>query len=184
MRTLFIAIIFIANSIINFTASAQIKSAQLTASGLTCSMCSKSIFKSLEQLSFVKSIDVDLEKSIFTLEFKEGQSVSPDAINKAVKDAGFGVASLVLNAKFPETKIEKDVHVNFDGNVYHFLNVPEGTISGDKSFRILDKTFVTNSEFKKNKKFTKMTCYETGISGACCSSSIPAGTRIYHITLQ
>lgn len=64
-------IIFIAMLLWGVPALSQIKSATLRASGLTCSMCSKAIFKALEKVSFVKSIDADVEKSRFMVLFKE-----------------------------------------------------------------------------------------------------------------
>jgi copper chaperone CopZ len=57
-----------------------IKKVSLVASGLTCSMCSKAIFKS---------------QSKFVLTFKSGKTVVIDQIKSAVADAGFSVQSLV-----------------------------------------------------------------------------------------
>ena len=50
--------------LITVAASAQIKSVSLQASGLTCSMCSKAIYKSLSAISFVQSVDSDIKNSI------------------------------------------------------------------------------------------------------------------------
>lgn len=68
---------------------AQVTSATLVASGLTCSMCSKSIFKALEKVSFVEKVDVDIEKSSYSISFRKGADVVPDELKKAVEDAGF-----------------------------------------------------------------------------------------------
>jgi copper chaperone CopZ len=72
-----------------------IKKVTLTASGLTCSMCSKAIFKALTKLDFVEEVKVDIEKSIYILTFKTGKKVDIDQIKLAVTGAGFGVQSLV-----------------------------------------------------------------------------------------
>jgi copper chaperone CopZ len=72
-----------------------IKKVTLTASGLTCSMCSKAIFKALSKLDFVEEVKVDIEKSIYILTFKTGKKVDIDQIKLAVTGAGFGVQSLV-----------------------------------------------------------------------------------------
>ena len=72
-----------------------IKKVSLVASGLTCSMCSKAIFKALTKLDFVEEVKVDIEQSKFILTFKSGKTVVLDQIKSAVADAGFGVQSLV-----------------------------------------------------------------------------------------
>lgn len=73
----------------------EIKKVTLVASGLTCSMCSKAIFKALTSLSFVDEVKVDIEKSMYILTFKAGKKVEIDQIKLAVTDAGFGVQSLI-----------------------------------------------------------------------------------------
>jgi copper chaperone CopZ len=72
-----------------------IKKVSLVASGLTCSMCSKAIFKALTKLDFVDEVKVDIEQSKFFLTFKSGKTVVIDQIKSAVADAGFSVQSLV-----------------------------------------------------------------------------------------
>ena len=72
-----------------------IKKVSLVASGLTCSMCSKAIFKALTKLDFVDEVKVDIELSKFVLTFKSGKTVVIDQIKAAVADAGFSIQSLV-----------------------------------------------------------------------------------------
>jgi mercuric ion binding protein len=73
----------------------EIKKVSLVASGLTCSMCSKAIFKALTKLDFVEEVKVDIEKSMYSLTFKKGKKADIDQIKLAVTDAGFGVQSLI-----------------------------------------------------------------------------------------
>lgn len=73
----------------------EIKKVTLVASGLTCSMCSKAIFKALSKLDFVEEVKVDIEQSKFILTFKSGKKVVIDQIKSAVADAGFSVQSLI-----------------------------------------------------------------------------------------
>ena len=77
------------------TQVAEIKKVTLVAAGLTCSMCSKAIFKALSKLDFVEEVKVDIEKSMYILTFKNGKKVEVDQIKTAVTDAGFSVQSLV-----------------------------------------------------------------------------------------
>lgn len=167
---------------ISFNASAQFKTAKLQASGLTCSMCSKAVYTALSKVASVETITSDIKTSTYSLTFKKGVKVDFDALQKAVKGAGFNVAALTVTANFSSTAIKNDAHTSLSGNNLHFINVTPQTISGDVSFKVVDKNFVTSKEFKKYNTYTKMKCYETGVMQSCCSKD-GAKQRIYHITL-
>ena len=113
-------------------AIAQIKSATVTASGLTCSMCSKAIFKALQKVPFIKTVDADVEKSSYTIVFKDGEPIILDDVKKAVQDAGFSVASMQVTALFDNTEVYNDAHVKLGGSTLHFLNVPKQVLDGEK----------------------------------------------------
>lgn len=165
------------------TAFAQIKSASLTASGLTCSMCSKSIFKSLSKVSFIKNVDVNVETSTFTLQFNDGANVVPDVIKKAVEDAGFSVASLQFTMSFDKTEVYNDAHVKIGANTFHFMNVDRKTLNGDNTVTVIDKNYVPAKSYKKYSKYTKMKCFETGYMASCCPKEPLTTNRVYHVTL-
>lgn len=166
------------------TVQAQLKKAVLQASGLTCSLCAKSINKALSGLDFVQKVDVDLEKSSFVLLFKEGMEPDVDLIRKKVEDAGFSVAKLQLIGDFNNVSVKNDVHIKLGGEVYHFLNVKTQVLNGEQALTIIDKNFVSSKDFKKYSAFTKMECYKTGYAGNCCSKeTADAHTRIYHVTM-
>jgi copper chaperone CopZ len=181
MKKLFIIVIVF---VISLPVIGQISSAKLQASGLTCAMCARAVYKNLEALPFVEKIDTDLNGSAFLLDFKEDKSVDIDAIRKKVEDAGFSVAALNLTASFNELPIKADKHYNYQGSVFHFLNVKEQVISGQKTFRVVDKNFVSSKEQKKYQGMTTMECYRTGMAASCCSKDgIESPARIYHVTL-
>ncbi len=161
----------------------QIKSATLTASGLTCSMCSKSIYKALEQVVSVKAIDVDVEKSTFMIQFKEGVAISLDDVKDAVENAGFSVASLAVVATFKGEEVYNDVHINIGGSIFHFLNVPKKKLAGDVVLKVLDKNFLPKKDRQKYEKYTTMKCFETGVKAACCPAGTTTSNRIYHVTI-
>lgn len=179
MKKIILAILALFVSLSSF---AQIKSATLTASGLTCSMCSKAIFKALSKVKSVQHVDADIEGSKYLLSFKPGAEVVLDDLKNAVENAGFSVAGLQVTAQFPPTRISKDAHITYGGAVYHFVNVPNETISGEKTFTIVDKNFLPESQYKHYAAMTDMKCIQTGHMEACCDGG-KAGTRVYHVTL-
>ena len=164
-------------------AFSQIKSATLTASGLTCSMCSKAIYKALLKVPSIKSVVPDVEKSSYAIVFKEGTSVVIDDVKKAVTDAGFSVANLQLTIAFNNTEVYNDAHVTSGGIAFHFLNVPKQALNGDRKITVIDKDYLPQNEYRKYAKYTKMKCFETGYMAACCPMDHNAAKRIYHVTL-
>jgi copper chaperone CopZ len=164
-------------------AIAQIKSATLTASGLTCSMCSKAIYKSLVKVPFIKTVVPNVEKSTFEITFKDDAKVELDDVKKAVQDAGFSVASMQVKVTFSNADVYNDAHVIAGGSVFHFLDVKKQTLQGDKEITVVDRNYVSVAKYKKYGKYTKMKCFETGMAASCCPKDIGTAKRIYHVTL-
>lgn len=163
---------------------AQVMKVSIQASGLTCSMCSNAINKALKKVDFVEKIDADIKNSVFNISFKPGSAIDFDLLKKKVEDAGFFVAKFTTTMHFNQVAITNDNHVVVGNTIFHFLNVKDQTLNGDKTIRLLDKGFVTAKEYRKNNGLTKMECYKTGVAGACCAKdNLPAGKRIYHVTI-
>jgi len=166
-------------------AEAQVTKVKLQASGLTCSMCSNAINKSLKSLDVVENVKADVSASSFEITFKSGTAVDFDLLKKKVEDAGFFVAKMIVTLNVNQVEVSNEAHVKIAGTMYHFLNTEKKQISGENSFKILDKGFVSAKEFKKNSKLTSMACYQTGYMGACCKDkNSKTGTRIYHVTIS
>jgi copper chaperone CopZ len=172
--------------IFSFNSFSQVKQIELQAAGLTCSMCSKAVFKALIGVAFVKDVKADIKTSSYTIHLKDENLFDFDALKKAVEGAGFSVARLNANINFSNAKIENDTHVKFDGKTFHFMNVKSQSLNGEHTISLLDKNFVTAKEFKANNKFTTMKCYETGTMQSCCSNKTTGkiGERVYHVTLK
>jgi len=164
--------------------SAQFKSASLQAAGLTCAMCTKAINNEVAALPFVKKVDVDIKSSTFVIDFREGANVDVDALKKAVEDAGFSVSKLKMKGVFQNLEIKNDAHVNIEGKTFHFLNVKDQTLNGERVLTLVDKNFITSKEFKKYSTATKMECIQTGKASSCCKKeAVENNTRIYHVTI-
>ena len=153
---------------LSISSFAQIKSANLTASGLTCSMCSKAIYKSLVKVSTIQDVKVDIKNSSYLITFKQGAVVSLDAIRKAVEDAGFSVASLKVTANFDRTEIGPDTKLSFQGSTYRFISNSKQTIEGLKTFTVVDKNYLPSNEHKKYAKYI---------------TTQPDASSVYHVTL-
>jgi len=155
-------------------ATAQINKATLQASGLTCAMCSKAVYKALSAVPFVAGVQSNIEASTYELSFKPGTKPDFDALSKAVTNAGFSVSMLKVTAKFNDVKVQNNAHVTINNQLFHFLDVTPQTLQGEKTFSLIDKNFVTAKTHKKYDKMTTMACYESGKMD---------GQRVYHVTL-
>jgi copper chaperone CopZ len=68
------------------------------ASGLTCSMCSRAVHKSLESDKDIIKIETNLETQEWNIEYKEG-TYTFDKLKSKVEGAGFGVEMVWLNGE-------------------------------------------------------------------------------------
>jgi copper chaperone CopZ len=168
-----------------YQAQAQLISAKLQASGLTCSMCSNAINKALKTLPFVEKVEAVISTSSFNLYFKPGTQANFDEIKNKVEDAGFAVAALTVTLQMPALSIKKDTHAEVLGSTFHFLNVKSQNLSGLQKITVLDKGFVSQKTFKKNSGLTSMPCYNTGKMSTCCSTNgSNKGNRVYHVMVE
>lgn len=177
--------IFIITALLfSLSVQAQVSKVSLQASGLTCSMCSNSINKSLKTLDFVEKVMADIKTSTFNISFKPGAEVNFDQLKKKVEDAGFFVANLTATVNFSNLIIEKDEHYNVAGMNIHFLNAKGQVLNGEQAIQVVDKGYVSAKAFKKNQLYTQMECYKTGVAGHCCKKpGLEQGSRIFHVTI-
>jgi copper chaperone CopZ len=163
---------------------AQFSKATLQASGLTCAMCTKAIDNALKEVPFVSTVKPDIKNSAFEIVFKNNMEVDVDVLKKAVEDAGFFIAKLKVTGGFDSVSVKNDEHIRVGNQVYHFLNIKEQVLKGEKSLVIVDRNFLTLKEFKKYTSASSMPCIQTGKTGDCCGKEgIEPGKRIYHVTM-
>lgn len=148
MKKIFLAIAML----LSMAGYAQIQSASLTASGLTCSMCSKAIYKALLKLPAIQKVDVDIDKSSYTITFRSNATVSPDALRKAVEDAGFAVARLELTMNMPKTTLSNETRVPLQGSTYRFIGGSGKSIQGVQKVTVIGKSYLSPNEWKRYAK--------------------------------
>lgn len=163
---------------------AQVRSVSLQASGLTCSMCSRAIYKALMSVDFIEKVDANIKNSTFEITFKPGADVNFDKLKSKVEDAGFFVADFRATIHFDNIKIKNDTLVETMGKNFMFVHVTEQELNGDKTVKLLDKGYLSAKEYKKRNGLTTKECYKTGIADAAdAAHGISKGARIYHVTI-
>jgi copper chaperone CopZ len=178
MKTIKITIVFLMLLTINKAFSQQVNEVALQVNGLTCSMCSQATEKSLRTLSYVDQVKPDLNKNIFVVTFKKGSAVNFDQLGKKVKDAGFSVGKLEATVNFNQAKIDENGQVIIGSNVYRFDNAKDKTLNGPVKVSVIDKNFVSSSNFKQKAAKIKFDSYASG-TGIINGKK----TRIYHLSI-
>lgn len=130
-------------------ASAQVQKVNLQASGLTCAMCSKAIYKAVSAISFVDTVLVNIEASTYDIRFNKDATPQFDQIAKAVVDAGFSVANLTVVADFNKQSVDKNGFVTLDGIQYKIMGTPPATLQGSKKLQVIGKQYMLPKDFKK-----------------------------------
>ena len=143
----------------------------LKATGLTCAMCSYSTQRSLERLDFVESITPDLEETSFLIDFKKDKFIDFDLIQEKVEDAGFFVGEITA---------ENDKHSIHNGNLFHFFSDND---SKSKTFKLVDRSFISRSKFDIISEKTDHACYMTGkkTSSCCTKNESTKSNKIFHL---
>jgi copper chaperone CopZ len=134
----------------------QVTKVSLQASGLTCSMCSNSINKSLRTIDFVQKVEPNVQTSTFVITFKPDAAVDFDQLKKKVEDAGFFVSNFIATINFNSIEVKPNEPVKLGDKTFHFVGIKTGSLNGEMPVKILNKGFVSSKEFKKN-SFTSTT---------------------------
>src|SRR4051812_32501057 len=109
-------VILVTIMLVSLVTNAQVTKVFFQASGLTCSMCSNSIHKSLKTLDFVDNIHADIKNYTFELSFKPNSNVDFDKIRGKVEAAGFSVSSFYVTIRFDALQIKEEEPVKIGNN--------------------------------------------------------------------
>jgi len=129
-------------------ANAQLTKVEIMATGLTCSMCSNAINKQLKSITHVENVDIDLNKNLFVITLNNSNNLTPKDFKEKVEKAGFFVGSMVLYLQITDNKIADNKQIDN----YVFIDTKAKTVNGITKARVLNKGYVTLSEYKKLSK--------------------------------
>lgn len=144
---------------------AQIVKADIIATGLTCSMCSNAINKQFKNLPDVDSVHTELNSNTFSIYLKKGNTVTPDFLRQKVEKAGFFVGSMLLTILYKEQSITDNSTLKLHNFTIVFVMVKPEVLNGNIQFKVMDKGFILQKEYKKTlKEYAKYPTY--GITDA------------------
>ena len=76
------------------TAAISADTIKATVNGMVCSFCATGIEKTFRAQPEVKSVDVDLENKLVTIQTKAGQKMDDAKIKKLLGNAGYSVVAV------------------------------------------------------------------------------------------
>ena len=127
----------------------QIRSVTIQASGLTCSMCSRAIYKSLQKVPNVSQVQEDIEHSSYQVVFSDPAKISLEKLKKAIQGAGFSVAWMKVHASFNQVEVASDYSLKINDFVFLFVKTNRQLLNGEKSLLVLDKDYLLEKDRKK-----------------------------------
>lgn len=86
-----------------FPAFAAGETVQIKILGMVCDFCAQSMEKVFMKTDQVESMDISLKDSLITLNMKEGQTFTDEAIEKYITDSGYKTESV---QRMPQAKHE------------------------------------------------------------------------------
>ena len=101
--------------------------------------------------------------------------VNIDDLKNAVEDAGFSVAGLKITGNFENIRLQKNEYTKIGNQAFYFLNANSDVLQGEKTFTIVEKSFMTAGTFKKYSEKLKAGSPSPGIPGNDRNK-----TRVYH----
>jgi periplasmic mercuric ion binding protein len=79
---------------VSFSAAASADTIKASVNGMVCAFCATGIEKTFKAQSEVKTVNVDLQKKLVTIETKEGQTIDDAKLKQLIKNAGYAVVSI------------------------------------------------------------------------------------------
>lgn len=146
-RIIFLIILFL----LVFQSFAGFKSAVVNVSGLTCSACSYATQKSMLKLSFVKSVEMDLNSTLAYVYFKDSTTVDINALVQSVYDAGFSVSGVEVVFDFENSITFNSSGFLYEGKQYSFYESTSVPLLGEHKVLFVEKKMMSKSDFKKVK---------------------------------
>ncbi len=137
-----------------YTSIAQFQSAKIGIDGLTCSMCSNSVEKLLLQLDFVESVKMDLNTNEAIVFFHQKYKTDFKKVSQKIYDSGFSVREISTYLNFDTISLEGNAF-QINGDKFYILGEERSNLSGERSFRFLDKNLISKKEYGRWSYFIK-----------------------------
>jgi len=132
-----------------FSSKGEMISIKIGINGLTCSMCSRTVEKSLLQLPFIDRVEMNIATTEARILVKENFVISIKDIARSVKDAGFSVRSIRMEMDFKDLRLSEDGTFNSHGLQFKWLGKISSATPGYINLLVIDPPYLPSKERAK-----------------------------------
>lgn len=79
---------------LSLSAATSAETIKATVNGMVCGFCATGIEKTFKAQPEVKTVKVDLQRRLVTVDTKEGQTIDDAKLKKLIANAGYSVVSI------------------------------------------------------------------------------------------
>ena len=79
---------------LSLSAAASAETIKATVNGMVCGFCATGIEKTFKAQPEVKTVKVDLQRRLVTVDTKEGQTIDDTKLKKLIANAGYSVVNI------------------------------------------------------------------------------------------
>jgi mercuric ion binding protein len=79
---------------LGLTAAVSAETIRASVNGMVCGFCATAIEKTFKRQAEVKTVTVDLEKRLVTVETKPGETIDDARLKKLITNSGYSVVSI------------------------------------------------------------------------------------------
>ncbi len=135
MRNIFLLSLLLTSGItfLSGTINAQIQQVRLQVDGLACPFCVFGLEKHLKKIKYFDRYDINLKTGTVIIYLKENAKVDLDDFKKAVKDAGFTLRNISVQAKGTIERYNNEfmLHTGKNSNKFALFSKKSKTLSED-----------------------------------------------------
>lgn len=97
MKTLLLAL-FISIAMLSQSAIAATQTLKVNVNGMVCAFCAQGIEKKVRALPQTEDVYINLKQHLVAIQLKDGQMISDETIQSLIKNAGYEVTAIKVNA--------------------------------------------------------------------------------------
>jgi cation transport ATPase len=144
VRSLLLFILFTVISADVFAGFGQVL---IGVNGLTCSQCTRNVEMRIRRLPFIAEVTMNLEHTNGVITIKEGSTLDPSAIAKAVRDAGFSVRFLKASYTVDAAVNNQEPCFKIKGNNYQLVPA-DAVLQGQVMLQFIGADFMPAADLK------------------------------------
>jgi copper chaperone CopZ len=134
---------------LSLTLHGQLKTITTGINGLTCSMCSRTVEKSILNLLWVEKVEMSLENTEAKIFPRKNTTISIKEITRSVKDAGFSVRFIKMEMDVANLQLQEDNIFYSSGQEFRLAGNNKIPEKGNVIFRLIDLLFTTPKDRDK-----------------------------------